>query len=430
MIAAMLKIRGSRQLAAESPGPQLLPAAPATEARSVTIRAGWLIDGSGGPTRGNVRIEVRNGLIQGLEDRMPPSGETSSSRAKPDLDLSGCTLVPGLIDSHVHLTMTGSVDATFRAHLREAPFEAVRQTIWENLREHLRCGVIAVRDGGGARANALRFSKSSSGRGQPVRVLAAGRAWHRPGRYGRLIGRPPAKGLDLAQGIRLDSEPADHIKIVNSGLNSLREYGKQTAPQFDAAEMSAAVRAAAERGLPVMVHANGELPVRIAVTSGCGSVEHGFFMGKDNLSRMADTGVAWVPTAVTMQAYARYYQQSGRNPDAARRTLDHQLEQLALARRLGVRVALGTDSGSPGVHHGSSVIEEMKLLMQAGFTLEEAIRCASGHAGLLVGPGVGLLQQGRPATFIVVDGTPSRLPEALNRIRGVFIDGVKQFEAG
>jgi imidazolonepropionase-like amidohydrolase len=335
-----------------------------------------------------------------------------------------------LIDSHVHLSMAGSVDETLRAHLRDASFEVVRQMILENLREHLRTGVIAVRDGGGARGNVLRFSKSSPYRGQPVRVLAAGRAWHRPGRYGRLIGRPPAKGLDLAQAIRLNGEPSDHIKIVNSGLNSLTAYGKQTAPQFDLAEISAAVRAAAERGLSVMVHANGEAPVRIAVQSGCGSIEHGFFMGRDNLARMADRGVIWVPTAVTMQAYARLRRQSGRNPDVALRTLDHQLGQLALARRLGVRVALGTDSGSPGVHHGSAVIEELKLLMQAGFPLEEAIGCASANAGLLAGLRLGWLQHGHPATFIAVDAEPSRLPGELGRIRAVFIDGIKQFESG
>ena len=85
--------------------------------------------------------------------------------------------------------------------------------------------------------------------------------------------------------------------------------------------MSAAVQAAASRGLSVMVHANGEAPVRIAAMAGCRSVEHGFFMGSENLSRMADRGVTWVPTAVTMQAYAEHYRQSrkksGRFPQDA-----------------------------------------------------------------------------------------------------------------
>jgi imidazolonepropionase-like amidohydrolase len=428
--ACLLSIWASRGRPAKTSDPAPLPAAAAIGGRGLTIHAGWLIDGSGGRVRRDVRLEIRDGVIQSLEEETVPASGVQASRPKPDFDLRGCTVIPGLIDSHVHLTMTGAVDEGLRTRLREAPFDVVRRMIRENLREHLRHGVVAVRDGGGCRGNALHFAKSHQERGQPVRVLAAGRAWHRPGRYGRLIGRPPASGLALAEAIRQDDEPADHIKIVNSGLNSLTEYGSRTSPQFDLDEMSLAVQAASARGLPVMVHANGEAPVRIAVMAGCRSVEHGFFMGRDNLARMADRGVAWVPTAVTMQAYAAYYRQAGKNPDVARRTLDHQLEQLALARRLGVNVALGTDSGSPGVHHGAAVMAEMGLLLQAGFTLAEAIRCASHNGAKLVGAACGVLEKGSPATFIAVNGKPSKLPEGLPPIRAVFIDGVKELEAG
>jgi imidazolonepropionase-like amidohydrolase len=426
--ACLLKVRASRRRPAKTTDPMPLPAA--IEDRGMTIHAGWLIDGSGAAARRNVRLEVRDGVIQSLEEGSVPASGVHASRPKPGFDLGGCTVIAGLIDSHAHLTMTGDADEGLRRRLREAPFEVVRRMIQENLREHLRHGVVAVRDGGGCRGNALRFANSHALREQPVRVLAAGRAWHRSGRYGRLIGRPPAGGLSLAEAIRRDGEPANHIKIVNSGLNSLTEYGGRTSPQFDLEEMSAAVQAAAARGLPVMVHANGEAPVRIAVLSGCRSIEHGFFMGRDNLARLADGEVTWVPTAVTMQAYAAHYRQAGKNPDVARRTLDHQLEQLALARRLGVKVALGTDSGSPGVRHGAAVIEELSLLVQAGFTIEEAVRCASRNGAELIGAAFGVLAKGSPATFIAVNGEPSMLPKELEHIRWVFIDGEKQLVAG
>lgn len=391
---------------------------------ALTIRAGWLIDGKGGPVRQNVRIAVKDGIIAGLWDA-PAEPEGSAPEAIPDF--SGCTVIPGLVDSHVHLTMRGSADEELRKRLRAASYESIRRVIGDHLQDHLNHGVVAVRDGGGVRGYALRCARGYPG---PVCVRAAGRAWHREGRYGRLIGRPPAEGLGVAEAIRQDGERGDHLKIVNSGLNSLTEYGKQTAPQFDLAEMSAAVKAAAERGLSVMVHANGAEPVRVAVAAGCRSIEHGFFMGKDNLARMADKGVAWVPTVVTMSAYARIFEQTGRNPDVARRTLDHQLDQLAIARRLGVTVALGTDSGSPGVEHGAAVIEEMKLLMQAGYSLPEAIPCATVNGARLAGGEFGLIESGRPATFVIVEGSPSTLPESLKKVRAVFIDGIKQVEAG
>jgi imidazolonepropionase-like amidohydrolase len=131
-----------------------------------------------------------------------------------------------------------------------------------------------------------------------------------------------------------------------------------------------------------------------------------------------------------MSAYARIFKQTGRNPDVARLTLDHQIEQLAIARRLGVTVALGTDSGSPGVDHGAAVIEEMKLLMQSGYSLPEAIPCAAVNGARLAGGEFGLIEPGRPATFVIVAGSPSKLPEGLKKVRAVFIGGIKHFEAG
>ncbi len=389
--------------------------------------AGWLIDGSGRPALRDVRVRVARGMIDGLEASAPGA---SSGLSRPECDWSGFTVIPGLIDSHVHLARSGSPDEGLRAWLREAPFERVAEMMEENLCAHLRHGVVAVRDGGGVRGFALRFARAvQDGSAPPVRIRAAGRAWHRAGRYGGLIGRTPASGLSLAEAVRRDAERPDLVKIVNSGLNSLTEFGNRTAPQFDPAELAAAVGAASERGCHVMVHANGELPVRGAVKAGCRSIEHGFFMGPDNLAHLAECGAAWVPTAGTMQAFAALFEAGGRNAGVARRTLDHQLEQLARARCAGVAVALGTDSGSPGVHHGRAVIAEMKLLLQTGFAIEEVIRCAAANGFALIGAPEGILAPGRPATFVVVPGAPADLPGSLLNVHAVFIDGW-QFRPG
>ncbi|HSV91560.1 MAG TPA: amidohydrolase family protein, partial [Desulfobacterales bacterium] len=113
------------------------------------LRAGWLVDGSGAPPRKDVLITIAGGTIASVEDLAP-------GRPAPEgcLDCDGCTVTPGLIDSHVHLTMTGSRDEAARARLRQAPFDVVGRTIRNHLDEHLRHGVVAVRDGGGCRGNA------------------------------------------------------------------------------------------------------------------------------------------------------------------------------------------------------------------------------------------------------------------------------------
>jgi imidazolonepropionase-like amidohydrolase len=140
-------------------------------------------------------------------------------------------------------------------------------------------------------------------------------------------------------------------------------------------------------------------------------------MGAENLARMRDRQTVWVPTAFTMRAYAACLAPSSREAGMAQRNLDHQLDQLRMARELGVRVALGTDAGSLGVHHGISVREELKLLLEAGYTLPEAVQSATKTGAELLGiPEMGTLTPGMPASWIAVKGGPSGLPDSLERI--------------
>lgn len=385
-----------------------------------TIRIGWLIDGSGSSIKENVRLRIRNGTIASVEP-----AKQKSDASEGGLDLSGHTILPCLVDSHVHLFMSGTADPGFRSHQLDACFSEIKKSIADHVVASLRCGIVAVRDGGDRRAHALRYKKECLDAGStPFLLRAAGSAWHRPGRYGKLIGRAPPAEMNLAEAISADETGCDHVKIVQSGLNSLIKFSHQTAPQFNLEEMTAAVGAAKRRGLSVMVHANGTVPVSIAVASGCHSIEHGFFMGRENLTKMAERHIYWVPTAATMQAYADHLGRSGENPDVARRNLDHQIEQIAAAKSLGVPIAAGTDAGSLGVHHGTAVVAELKILLAAGFSIQQAIMCASLNGSRLLGlKNLFLLAKGMPATFIVVKESPSGLPESLHQIEKLCING-------
>jgi len=404
------------------------------------VRAGWVIDGSGCGIQKDMLLEIRRGIISDIR----PAGRISGGDPPGGLlELSRCTVLPGLIDSHVHLFMSGTRDRKSRDLQLRAGFDQVRRDIAAHLAMHLLCGVVAVRDGGDYGGYALRYrSEIHKEADVPVRMKLAGRAWHRPGRYGSLIGRSVPEHTTLAQAVVKEKDPIDCVKIVNSGLNSLVCFGKQTAVQFDTEQLKAAVKAARRRGLKTMVHANGRQPVETAVLAGCHSIEHGFFMGEENLKRMAESGVVWVPTACAMQAYASVpehtdeatprdvestFRQGIDHPtpaEVARKTLDSQIEQLSAARRLGVRVALGTDSGSIGVHHGRSVVDEMKLFIRAGFSLPEAVRCATAAGAELLGlDSCGVLKKGMSATLVAVTGDPDGLPESLGTIQTLIVDG-------
>lgn len=387
------------------------------------IRAGWLLDGSGSPPRRDVLLSLTGGRFATVR----PYDSTSPLPAGPLTDLSSCTILPPLVDCHVHLALSGILDQQARQAQRTADFARIRPLIADHLRAAFAHGVLAVRDGGDAHGHALRFLRESEGDGGPARVTATGRAWHQAGRYGGFLGRHPAAGENLPRAYVQDQDGGDQVKVINSGSNSLHIFARQTPPQFTGEELAALVRLAAAKGKKVMVHANGELPVRLALEAGCHSIEHGYFMGRANLELMAKKGAFWVPTLVPMDACARHLVQEKKDNEAdiARRTLEHQLEQVALARELGVTIALGTDAGSPGVHHGAAVGKEFRLLCRTGLSPAEAVRCASWHGAQLLGAAdhLGLIAPARPAHFLVLRGTPDQLPATFPPVHEIYLHG-------
>ena len=382
------------------------------------VRVGWLFDGSGEPPLRHAELRMEDGLIAGIasgEDPAPPASGTP-------VELSHAVICPPFIDCHVHLAFSGTTDPRTRAELAEASYQAIRPVVRRHLEDLFRHGVLAVRDAGDKSGHGLRCAAEQDPQDAAVTVLSAGCAIHRQGRYGAMIGRSPAEGADPADFWQLQESSAALLKLVNSGPNSLREFGRETAPQFTVEEMARLVAKAGRAGLRVMVHANGREPVRTAIAAGCHSIEHGYFMGRDNLQRMAEKGVFLVPTLFAMKACAMLAGDP-RERKIAEKTLAHQLEQVALARELGVKVALGTDSGSPGVLHGEAVVEELKLLIAAGYPLAGAVRCATSAAAELLGLDRGRLFVGRPADFLVARGTPAQLPRKFSYLEGIWLAG-------
>jgi imidazolonepropionase-like amidohydrolase len=391
----------------------------------IGYRLGWLIDGTGKPAAQNRIITIAAGRFEHIMD-----GNDLRANALTIVDLSACTAMPALIDSHVHLAMSGTTEPARRRYQLESQYAERQAIIAEHLQRHLTCGVCAVRDGGDHNGDTLRYKLDPTHTHQsPVTIAAAGRARHAAGRYGKLIGVAVPPQVDLTLSAFGTKSRRDHLKLVNSGLNSLTQFGVETPAQFEQEDLKRAIADATDRGLPTMVHANGRLPVKLAVEARCTSIEHGFFMGRENLQRMADNGVFWVPTAVTMKAYSDYLNDQGHRSDpsfaqVSQKNLQHQLEQIATAWRMGVTLALGTDAGSPGVHHGLAVWQELQLFVAAGLGVTDAIRCASRNGALLMGHrDRGEIVAGMRADWIAVNAVPEDVPQALHETVFRMIDG-------
>jgi imidazolonepropionase-like amidohydrolase len=386
------------------------------------ILVGWLVDGSGGPIREKIVLRIGGGRFTAVAS----PADFSPSELAQVIDLSHCTVLPPLVDCHLHLSMSGTTDPQAREAGRSAGYDELRPVMLRHLEDLFTHGVLAVRDGGDRGGFALRL-RDDGGMHPAVIVRQAGRAWHRQGRYGALIGRHPGEQQSLAEACAGEEAAIDQIKLVNSGLNSLERFAAETEPQFTAAEIAEGVRIAVSQGRRVMAHANGVLPVRWAIEGGVHSIEHGYFMGTENLELLAEKGVVWVPTLLTMKAFATNPASGTKGLDrqVAEKNLAHQLAQLATARRLGVTVALGSDAGSPGVLHGESLVEEIKLVMKAGYTLAEAVRCVTVNGAQLLGleEGFGPLVTGARANFLVARGGPAQLPRKLGFLEAIYLDG-------
>ncbi len=390
------------------------------------IKVGWMIDGSGAPVQKQVLLTVEGGIITEIETFREGDSPDSTQLT----DLSRCTILPPLVDCHVHLAMSSSTDPQVRQQQLNASYEECKPRIAEHVHYLFSYGVLAVRDGGDHFGHTLRYKQEieSKGNGKdPVILKAAGQAWYQTGRYGSFIGEFPGRNDTLETAVARAIDSVDHIKVINSGLNSLTEFGKETETQFTREEIQELVKLANKKGRKVMVHANGRVPVRIALDAGCHSIEHGFFMGKENLKQMADQGTVWVPTAVTMKAMLENWDLTSDRQGSKvviEQNLNHQLEQMARARHYGVELALGTDAGGSGILHGEFVVEELKLFMKAGYSLVEAIQCASSNGAKLLGMDkMGLIAKGNPANFIVARATPAMLPRKLSYLEAIYLNG-------
>ncbi|MFC1883211.1 amidohydrolase family protein [Thermodesulfobacteriota bacterium] len=391
--------------------------------KSFILRAGWLIDGTGDSTKKDICLGISNGKIV---SRGSFENHKDKSNQETIIDYSGHTVIPCLVDCHVHLFMSGTGDASLREAQLHLSYETARKAISINLRDHLLHGVAAVRDGGDYAGHVLRYrNEDHTNEKMPVFLKSAGKGWRAQGRYGKLVGRPPLPGENLCDAILRENDDADHIKIVNSGLNSLKEFGKESAPQFNPDQLREVVNLSNSLGLKTMVHANGCEPVSQALDAGCHSIEHGFFMGTENIMKMAEKGTTWVPTAFTMKAYEESPEIQPKERDIAIKNYEHQLEQIKLAAKYGVQIATGTDSGSLGAHHGAAMCHEIGSLLEAGFSAEMAVKSATFNGAALLGLDnlLGCLAKDSHASLVVLRGDKSCLPDSLASPAAVYIKG-------
>jgi imidazolonepropionase-like amidohydrolase len=404
-------------------------------AQRTVIHAGTLIDGRSGRVSEMRSIVVERDRIARIE-----SGFIEPDSEDRLVDLKQHTVMPGLMDMHVHLADQQSADS-YEERFRLDPTDYVLRSV-RYAERTLMAGFTTVRDLGANDGIALSL-RDAINQGWIVgpRIFAAGKSLATTGGHAdpsngvnaELASDPgPVEGVvngveDAYKAVRARyKEGADLIKITaTGGVLSFAASGDNA--QFTIEEVEAIVAAAADYGFRVAAHAHGAEGMRRAVLGGVHSIEHGTYMTEEIMELMKERGTAYVPTLAAAQFVADQSKVEGYFPEivrvkaaaigpAARSTF-------AAAHRAGVRIVFGTDTGvSP---HGENW-REFVYMHEAGMPVMAAIQAATLRAAELLGKEteLGTIEAGKLADIVAVPGDPLADVELMGRVDFVMKAGV------
>ena len=403
-------------------------------AQQTYIHAGQLFDGTGNDLRENVTIIINGNSIEGVENGfLEPGDETML------IDLSNHTVLPGLIDLHVHLEGETNPNRYMETFTMNPDARALRSVMFA--RRTLDAGFTTVRDLGGTGVNTALRDAISSGYIEGPRVISVGKSLATTGGHAdptngfkrELMGIPgPAEGVvngvaGAREAVRQRyKNGADHIKVTaTGGVLSVAKSGQN--PQFMDDELQAIVETASDYDMHVAAHAHGKEGMMRAVLAGVKTIEHGTYMDEEVMDAMIENDTYYVPTILAGNFVAEKAEIDGYFPELVRpkaREIGPLIQEtFGKAYSYGVNIAFGTDSGvSP---HGGNA-REFELMVEAGMPEDEAILSSVRTAPIVLGlqDQIGSIEPGKFADLIAVEDNPLEDITTLQNVVFVMKDGV------
>ena len=383
---------------------------------TLALTHGTLIDGRGGEPQHGMTILIEGERITSTG----PDGQIRIPRDTTVIDAQGGTIMPGLIDTHIHFMM--EYPDVLRG-LLTPPSLALLQAI-PRMRATLEAGVTTIRDAGGSPAGlkiAVERGIVAGPRMQVAVSIISQTGGHGDGYYpccadigmfGIHLTDVPSGAVDGIEEVRKRTREilragADWIKLATSG-GVLSTADAPTSSQLTLDEIRTAVYEAAAQEKRCMAHAQGTEGIKNAILAGVASIEHGIYITDEIIDLMLQKGIWLVPTLVAPLAVIQYAQE---HPDLlppmmaakAYNVVEDHRRSIRKAVDAGVKIAMGTDSGVG--RHGENG-RELQLMVANGMTPMQSILASTLHAAELLhlDKQLGTLEEGKLADIIIVEG--------------------------
>src|SRR6478609_9746884 len=398
-----------------------------TFSQRTLIHCGNLIDGKGKDLLSQMTIVVEGNKIVSLD-----KGYTKAGKDDKVIDLTKKTVMPGLIDMHVHMESETSKDALIKRYTLNEADIAFQSTIYA--KKTLMAGFTTVRDCGGSGVNISLRNAINQGTIVGPRIFTAGKGVATTGGHGDptngskkdLMGDPGPKDGVINGPEDAYKAGADFIKITaTGGVLSVAKDG--SGPQFTQEEVNAIVLAAKDYGFHTAAHAHGAEGMKRAVLAGNTTIEHGTLMDDEVMELMKQKGTYHVPTIIAGRSAAEYAKIPGYyHPLVVPKAIaigSKIQENFGKAYKSGVKIAFGTDAGV--FPHGENA-REFGYMVEGGMPAIEALLCAMQvNANILsMGDKIGSIEAGKLADVVAVNENPTNNIKTMEKVTFVMKEGV------
>ena len=406
---------------------------------TLVLRADRLLDGTGAPPLADATLVVADGKVGQVfagpapDGAVPPGAQT--------IDLPGCTLLPGLIDAHVHLNLPG--DGTLIEQALQEPDGVLVATSTLNAARALQAGITTVRDLGAARRTVFDLRRALSlGHGSGARIVACGQPLTITGGHCWYMGGETDGEDGVRRTVRaMCKSGADYIKVMATGGGTLGTLSWR--PSFSRAELAALADEAHRQERTITAHCLCAESIEWVIDAGFDGIEHASFLvdrtGRQHYDprvggRIAEAGIPCTGTLAVGAYYLPQLRELAAPTPAERAALarweqkqEDDLRQFDLMRRAGVKWVAGTDAGWRHTPI-EGLPTELVLMAQGGMSAGEAIRAGTSDAAAVLGIAdtVGTLRPGMMADVLAVAGNPLDDLRALEQVRLVLQQGAIQ----